>query len=278
MRIAVYLMYAVAALALAFAAYFAVRSAALVIAGEHLAGEVVRIDADDQAGSHVTHRPVIRFIDANREPSEWTGRGERTASSYGPGDKVELLRERGAEPRIEIDEFSGLWASALVCVALAWVFGGVGVLMKLSDGDVGWRLAGAFCVYFGLPFLAGGIAAALGDLAALRHGSWASGTVTNGRGVEWTLFKSDASSRGQLPAVVRMTAADGREVELTDGQANATYMAQGARVDVLYPPGRPYAGRIYAPLDHWLASLILLGIGLPLSAIGIVLWRRASPR
>ena len=77
-----------------------------------------------------------------------------------------------------------------------------------------------------------------------------------------------------------MTAADGRAVEFTDTRANATYLAPEARVEVLYPPGRPYAGRIYTPLDYWLAASILLGVGVPMSAIGVALIgrRRAAPR
>jgi hypothetical protein len=73
-----------------------------------------------------------------------------------------------------------------------------------------------------------------------------------------------------------MIAADRREVEFTDERSNAADFAPGARVEVLYPPGRPYAGRIYTPLSYWLATLILVGLGLPMTAIGVALLRRAE--
>jgi len=275
MRIPIYVMHGIAVLALGFAAWFAFHSAALVLGGERLQGEVVRIATgdDDESGSSSVHRPVIRYLDANREPAEWTGRGDRHASRWGPGDKVELLRGGGAAPRIEMNAFSELWAVALTCLGLVWVFAGVGVLMKLADAAPGRRLVGAFFIYFGLPFLAGGIAAAGVAGAALGNGLRATGLVLNGEEVERSLGGAD-SSRVPRPAIVRLTAADGREVELTDTQANAIHLGREARVDVLYPPGRPYAGRIYSPLDHWLGALILLGIGVPMTAIGGVLLRR----
>lgn len=282
MRIPSYVMHVIAVLALAFAAWFAFRSATLVIGGERLAGEVVRIVAgsdESESGGSSHYRPVVRYLDAHREPAEWTGRGERHASIWGPGDKVELLRGGGDPPRIEMNRFSELWAGSIVCLVLAWLFAGVGVLMQMSDGEPGRRLAGAFCLYFGLPFLAGGIAAAAVAGASLANGSRVAGMVMNGEGVEWTLLKE--SGRSSRPAVVRLTAADGREVQLTDTQADATYFAPEAKVEVLHPPGRPYAGRVYTPFDHWLGPAILLGVGAPMTAIGVLLFRvrgRATTR
>ena len=75
---------------------------------------------------------------------------------------------------------------------------------------------------------------------------------------------------------MRLTAADGRELELIDEQRKAIDFAAGGSVEVLYPPGRPYAGRIYTPLSYWLATLVLLGLGLTLTAIGVALLRRAG--
>jgi hypothetical protein len=279
MRIPAYVMFGVAVLALLIAAYLALRSAAFLLGADRLSGEVVRVESSTFVEDEITRTaywPVIRYLARNNEPAEWKGPAARDLSKYGPGDKVELLRGSGSEPRIETNAFSALWSWSVVCVVLAWTFGGIGVLMRLVDAEGAPVAIAAFCVFLGVPLLVGGIARGGIDFAALREGAWASGMVSNGQRVERASSSADAASRGQVWATVRMTAADGREVELIDERSNAIDYAPGAKVEVLYLPGRPYAGRIYTPLSYWLATLILLGIGLPLTAIGCALLRRAE--
>lgn len=279
MRVPAYVMFAVALLALLIAAFLTLRSTVFLFAADRLAGEVVRIDSKSFVEDELTlvaYWPVIRYLERNNEPAEWKGPATRHVTKYGPGDKVELLRGPGSEPRIETNAFAALWQWPVVCVVLAWTFAGIGVLMRLADAHGAGIAVAAFCAFLGLPLLVGGVARAAIDFAALRSDVRTSGTVSNGQRVERASSNAGAGGVSQAWATVRMTVADGRTVELIDERCNATDFARDAKVEVLYPAGRPYAGRIYTPLSYWLATLILLGLGLPMTAIGVALLRRAK--
>ena len=280
MRIPALAMFAIAALALIAAAVLALRSAACLLGAERIEGEVVRIDSRTFIEDELTRTaywPVVRYLAANNEPAEWKGPAALELSTHGPGDKVALLRGAGSEPRIETHEFSSLWQWPVVCVVLAWTFAGIGVVMRLVDVEGAHHAVAAFLLVVGVPLVLGGVARGAIDFVALRTGQRASGVVGTAPRVEVAgpARASSASGLVQDRVRVRFTATDGRAVELVDGRRQAADFRPGASVDVLYPAGRPYAGRIYTPRAYWLATMIQLALGAVLVGVGARLLRRA---
>lgn len=280
MRTPALAMFVVAALALLVGVGVALRSAAFLAGAERVVGEVVRIDSrtfvEDEI-ARTAYWPVVRYLAADNEPALWQGPAARDLSKFGPGDRIALLRGAGREPRLETDEFSSLWSWPVTCVVLAWFFAGIGVVMRLVDQEGARHAAAVLLIVVGVPLVVGGLFRGAIDLVALRGGNRTIGTVG---GAESTADVSaaaaaSASSLARGFARVRLTAADGRSVELVDDRRAAADFSRGARVEVLYPEGRPYAGRIYTPLAYWLATLILLGLGAIFAAIGVGLLRRA---
>jgi hypothetical protein len=133
-------------------------------------------------------------------------------------------------------------------------------------------LVGGVFLVLGLPFLLGGVGQAIGRGRLLQEGARARGVVANGEGKPWKLFKSSGEAM-EIPAKIRFTTNEGREIEILTPALNALYAPPNEPVELVYPSRQPHAAAVLGFRFFWLSAAVLSGVGALLVILGVVLLR-----
>jgi hypothetical protein len=267
----------VAALAVAVAAAglaLARRPLALIVGGERVEAEVIRLAPVGRGSSPHLLAPVVRLVTRAGRVMEVRGLAEKYPS-VGPGDHLPVVYPPEAPERAAIAGVRELWGAPLACLVIAFLLAGTAALLRASErGAAVPALVGGVALLLGVPLLLAATLMAVGRLALLRDGVRASGEVTNagGRTRRWSQPRSEIAMQ---PAVVRFANAAGREIRVVMPAVNAEYLRPGVRLPLVYRPERAHAAEVLGFRHYWSATGVLGGLGIVLCAGGAALLRPA---
>ncbi|KFG96145.1 hypothetical protein GQ56_0116165 [Burkholderia paludis] len=253
----------------------------------HLArtpGTVVRIVQDSDTMR--AYRPIVAYLANDGQRREIAGNTASTVPAYDIGENVDILLDPAHPERPAlIDDFVQRWfpaaAAALLAVA-SFAIGGLLIAGKRHrlHADTPptqaaprparrrWDIAIVLIpIAIGTGFVAGAGAAGLRQWQIVHGYEHSTGHVVE-------IANHARSSRASLSphaTVVAFTTDSGRRITFAQG-ATASHQGlhEGEAVDVLYDPDTPERAVVDRFWDHWGLTAILLAIGAPLLAVGLL--------
>ena len=262
MKLTVWILAGLGVLLLAVAAWMAGKSALLMSTGTRAVGEIVDVRV---------HAPVVQFRAESR-----IVRGQLPRSKdpiYVKGDHVPLYYAIESPQRFVVAGFDQMWGRPIVvsCIALI-LFAAARIVHMVT---LGVKDSAIFSLTFqlaGVAMLTGCAIVVLSQWAELRGSIHTMGTVVNGRGEPWRLFKSGEDS--SLPAQISFTHTSGRELTAIDKAVDAKVLASNESVHVFYDPDRPERARIAAFTALWFNAILLGVFGLAFYGAGTLAARK----
>lgn len=249
------------------AGWLAGPSIILIQSGAIATGEIVDIRVLPSRGSgRDLHAPMVQFRAGPR-----IVRGQLKASSdpvYLKGDRVPLYYAPATPERFVVADFEQMWQRPVIvtCLALALfaaaclvgkAMRGVSepVIFSLAFRGIGALLLSAAILTAGLQWL------------ELRQSLHTVGTVTNGRGEPWRLFK-DSGYRA-TPAEISFVTTTGGKVAITDFNLDARNQPPNAPVHVYYNLERPHRAKVATFGALWFNSILFGAFGLATLSAGL---------
>ena len=248
------------------AGWLAGPSIVLMNSGASATGEIVDIRTIPSRGSSRDLRaPLVQFRAGAR-----IVRGQLKATSdpvYIKGDRVPLYYLPATPERFVVADFEQMWQRPVIviCLALAlfaaaWLVGkamrGVSepVIFSLAFRGIGALLLSAAILTAGLQWL------------ELRQSLHTVGTVTNGRGEPWRLFKDGGYAAA--PAEISFTTTTGAKVAIADFNLDTRNQPPNAPVHIYYNLERPHRGKVAAFGALWFDSILFGVLGLAILSAG----------
>ncbi len=256
-----------AALMLA-AAWLALHSLLLMANGTAATGEIVDIRVIPGGGSRSReiHAPIVQFSAGPR-----IVRGQLSGSAdptYVKGDRVPLYFAIATPERFVVADFDQMWLRPLVVGCIALVTLAASWLVRMAMRGVNEpAIFGLAFQGIGAAMLAAALLVTVAQWLELRRGIHTVGTVTNGKGEPWRLFKS--GSYTPLAAEIAFTGANGRQLTAVDPAIDANLEAPNAPVRVFYDPERTQRARVAAFGALWFNSILLAVFGLAATGAGL---------
>lgn len=272
MKLAAWILALLGVMLLGVAAWMAGKSAWLMSTGTRAVGEIVDIRMIPGGGSSTASRaPVVQFRAESR-----IVRGQLQSSKdpvYGKGDHVPLYYAIESPQRFVVADFDQMWLRPIVVSCLALVIFAAARIVWMAM--LGVKDSAIFSLTFqliGMAMLVGCAIAALAQWAELRSSIHTVGTVKNGRGEPWRLFKSGDDM--PLDAEISFTHSTGRKMTVIDKAVDAKYLAPNESVHVFYDPERPERARIASLNALWLNAILVGLFGLAFYGAGTLVSRK----